>query len=98
VIEMNTPQPYLLLSTLLFAIGISVVIIRQEPWVILMGVELTLQSVALALAALTSRFQDWGGQLATLTVLTIGAIVLVVGTGVILAHQRGQPQHSPPTS
>ena len=44
---MNTPQPYLLLSAVLFAIGISVVIIRQEPWVVLMGIELALQSVAL---------------------------------------------------
>jgi NADH-quinone oxidoreductase subunit K len=85
---MITPTHYLLLSTLLFSIGITIVVARRDPLVVLVGIELMLQAVNLALAALTSWFQDWGGQVAFLVVMTIAAVELAVGLGAVLAYRQ----------
>ena len=84
---MIAPTHYLLLSALLFAIGAGVVVMRRHPLVVLMGVELMLHAVNLALVALTSWFQDWAGQVAVLAIMAIAAVELAVGLGVVLAYQ-----------
>ena len=79
---MSTPQNYLLLSATLFTIGIAVMAMRKHRLVKLLGFELMLHAVNLALSALTSRFQDWEGQVTTLAIITIAASELIIGLGV----------------
>jgi NADH-quinone oxidoreductase subunit K len=85
---MSTPQHYLLLSVALFAIGIAVVATRKHRLVKLLGLELLLQAVNLALGALTSSFQDWDGRVAALALVSITAVELVIGLVVIATHRQ----------
>ena len=82
---MNTPQSYLLLSAALFVIGLATTIVRRRPIVQLLGIELALQAVNLAVGALTSRFQDWGGQILLFVLITLSAVELIVGLAVMTA-------------
>jgi NADH-quinone oxidoreductase subunit K len=84
----DTPQGYLLLSAALFAIGLAVTIVRKHPLVVLLGIEVALQAVTLAAGALTSSYQDWGGQILVLVLITISAIEWAVGLAVYLALGR----------
>ena len=89
---MSTPQAYLLLSITLFAIGIAIILIRKQPLIVLLGVELTLQAVNLALGALTSNFQDWAGQVTLFVLITIAVVELLAGLGLLLAREQ-RTQH-----
>lgn len=79
---MNTPHPYLLLGTVLFCLGLAVTIVRRHPIVVLLGIELAFQGINLVVGALTSRFQDWDGQVLAIVVITISGIEFVVGLGI----------------
>ena len=85
---MITPQHYLLLSLFLFATGITVIIVRKQPMIVLLGLGLMLNAATLALAALTRWFQDWSGQVAALLVITVTVVELAAGTGFAQAHTR----------
>jgi NADH-quinone oxidoreductase subunit K len=93
---MITPTHYLILSILLFAIGIAIVIARRNPLIVLIGIELMLQAVNLALITLSSWFQDWGGQVAVFVIMVIAAVELTVGLGVILAFGQHSPKFNRP--
>jgi len=84
---MSTPQPYLLLSVILLAIGIAVVAARRHRLVKLLGLELLLQAANLAWGALASGFQDWEGRIATLVLVMIAAAELFVGLAVVIAYR-----------
>ena len=56
--------------------------------VVLLGIEVALQAVTLAAGALTSSYQDWGGQILALVLITISAVEWVVGLAVYLALGR----------
>jgi NADH-quinone oxidoreductase subunit K len=87
---MTGPAHYVLLSGILFTIGIVVVATRRQPLIALMGIELMLQGANLALVALTSWLQDWGGEAAVFVVMAIAAAELAVGLGVVLAYGQQQ--------
>ena len=93
---MITPSHYLLLSVFLFAMGAATVLARRHPLIVLMGIELMLNAVNLALVALTSWFQDWNGQVAVLVVMTIAAVELAIGLGAALARGRHPPDSGRP--
>ena len=85
---MSTPQNYLLLSVVLFGIGIAVVLTRRHRTVVLLGIQLMFQAVNLALAALTSGFQDWEGRIVVLALISIAMVELVAGLAAIVAQNR----------
>jgi NADH-quinone oxidoreductase subunit K len=91
------PQHFLLLSATLFAIGIAVVLTRRCRTTVLLGVQLLFQAVNLALAALTSKFQDWEGRIAMLALMSIAMVELVAGLAAIVAQHREHPTGEPPT-
>lgn len=94
---MSTPQPYLVLSAILFAIGAATVIVRRQPVIVLLGVELMLQAANLAFGALTSRFQEWEGHITVWVAVTVAAIELAVGVCVLLAQAHAQARPLQPT-
>ena len=87
---MNTPHPYLLLGTVLFALGLAVAIIRRHPVVVLLGIEMAFQGINLVVGALTSRYQDWDGHVLAIVLVTVSGIEFVVGLGIAskLAQDR----------
>ena len=93
---MILPSHYLLLSALLFAVGILTITARRHPMVVLLGIELMLQAASLACVALASWFQDWGGEIAVLAVMVLAAVQLAIGLVAAVAcssHQADRESH-----
>ena len=82
---------YLVLGALLFVIGGTGLLIRRNPLVMLMCVELMLNGVNLTFVAFAQRLNDIGGQTVVFFVLVDAAAEVVVGLGLVVAILRRQP-------
>ena len=82
---------YLVLGALLFVIGGTGLLIRRNPLVMLMCVELTLNGVNLSFVAFARQLGDIGGQTVVFFVLVVAAAEVVVGLGLVVAILRRQP-------
>ncbi|MGH7373218.1 MAG: NADH-quinone oxidoreductase subunit NuoK [Candidatus Rokuibacteriota bacterium] len=79
--------PSLLLSAVLFSIGVAGVVIRRNAIVLFMCVELMLNAVNLSFVAL-SQALGLGGQVMVFFVMTVAAAEAAVGLAIILAIFR----------
>ena len=79
---------YLVLAAMLFAIGAAGVLVRRNPLVMLMCIELMLNAVNLTFVTFSSMLNDIAGQIMVLFVLVVAAAEVVVGLGIIVAVQR----------
>jgi NADH-quinone oxidoreductase subunit K len=86
-----TTTYYLILSALLFSMGTVGVMVRRNPLVIFMCIELMLNAVNLSFVALSARFGNIDGQTAVFFVLVVAAAEVVVGLGIIIAILRRRP-------
>ena len=90
-----TPVPtttwYLVLAAVLFGIGTVGVLIRRNPLIMLMCVELMLNAVNLTFVAVARKLNDIGGQTTVFFVLVVAAAEVVVGLGIIVAILRRKP-------
>ena len=75
---------FLLLSAILFTIGTVGVLIRRNPLVILICIELMLNAVNLTLVTFSRQLQDLEGQLFTLMSITVAAAEAVVGLAILV--------------
>ena len=82
---------YLVLGALLFVIGGTGLLIRRNPLVMLMCVELMLNGVNLSFVAFARQLGDIGGQTVVFFVLVVAAAEVVVGLGLVVAILRRQP-------
>ena len=85
------PTWYLVLSALLFTIGGAGVLVRRNPLVMFMCVELMLNAVNLTFVTFARMLNDTGGQVVVFFVLVVAAAEAVVGLGIIVAILRRQP-------
>ena len=76
---------YVVLSSLLFAIGAMGILIRRSPIVILLCLELMLN---LALVAFSRMVGNQQGQVFAIVVMVVAACEVVVGLGLIVAIFR----------
>src|SRR5262249_265827 len=83
-----TSTHYLMLSALLFTIGPVGVLIRRNPIVIFMCVELMLNAVNLAFITFSRAFGQSDGQIFAFFVMTVAAAEVAVGLGIIVAIFR----------
>lgn len=85
---------YLLVSVLLFVLGLLGVIIRRNLLVVYMGLELMLNAANLALVAF-SRFNDnLDGQVLVFFIITVAAAEVSVGLALIVAiYRKRQTAH-----
>jgi NADH:ubiquinone oxidoreductase subunit K len=81
---------YLAVSVLVFAIGAVGVLIRPNPMVILLCLELMLNAANLALVAFSRMWGGVGGQVFALIVMVVAACEVTVGLGLIVAIYRRQ--------
>jgi NADH-quinone oxidoreductase subunit K len=81
---------FLVLSAFIFCIGAAGVIIRRDPLVILLCLELMLNAGNLALVAFARMHGGQAGQVFALIVMVIAACEVVVGLGIIVAMYRNR--------
>lgn len=79
---------YLVLSAVIFAIGVTGVIIRRNVIVILMSVELMLNAVNLTFVAFSRSLGSMDGQVIVFFVMTVAAAEAVVGLAIIISVFR----------
>jgi len=79
---------YIVLSAVLFTIGALGVLIRRNPIVIFMSVELMLNSANLAFVAFARAYQAVHGQIFVFFVMTVAAAEVAVGLALIVAIFR----------
>jgi NADH-quinone oxidoreductase subunit K len=79
---------YIVLSALLFAVGAAGVLLRRNPLVILLCLELMLNAGNLALVAFSRMLGNSDGQIFAIVVMVVAACEVVVGLGLIVAVNR----------
>ena len=83
------PESYFLsVSAVLFTIGVVGVVIRRNPLVIFMSIELMLNAANLALVAFGRRFGTADGQALVFFVMAVAAAEVAVGLAIIVAIFR----------
>ena len=75
---------FLLLAAVLFAIGAVGVLVRRNPLVILICIELMLNAVNLTLIAFSRQLQNLDGQLFAMMAMTVAAAEAVVGLAILV--------------
>jgi NADH-quinone oxidoreductase subunit K len=81
---------YLVVSAIIFAIGAIGVLVRPNPLVILLCLELMLNAANLALVAFSRMWGGEAGQIFALIVMVVAAAEVTVGLGLIVAIYRRQ--------
>jgi NADH-quinone oxidoreductase subunit K len=81
---------HLMLSGLLFSIGVAGVLIRRNVIIIFMSIELMLNAVNLSLVALSRHLVSMDGQVIVFFVMTVAAAEAAVGLAIILAIFRSR--------
>ena len=79
---------YLVLSAIIFAIGVTGVLIRRNIIVILMSIELMLNAVNLTFIAFSRSLGSMDGQVIVFFVMTVAAAEAVVGLAIIISVFR----------
>ncbi|WCO66719.1 NADH-quinone oxidoreductase subunit NuoK [Iamia majanohamensis] len=82
---------YLSLAAVLFSLGAVGVMIRRNPLVMFMCVELMLNAVNLTFVTFARELDDVGGQVVVFFVLVVAAAEVVVGLGIIVSILRRRP-------
>jgi NADH-quinone oxidoreductase subunit K len=75
---------FLLLSAILFVLGAVGVLVRRNPLVILISIELMLNAANLALVAFSRQLLNLEGQLFALMSMTVAAAEAVVGLAILV--------------
>ena len=75
---------FLLLAAVLFTLGTVGVLVRRNPLVILICIELMLNAVNLTLIAFSRQLQNIEGQLFALMAMTVAAAEAVVGLAILV--------------
>ena len=81
---------YVTLSAFLFAVGALGVLLRRNPLIVLLSLEIMLNSANLALIGFARQLGDTSGQVFALAVMAVAASEVVVGLGLIVALNRGR--------
>jgi NADH-quinone oxidoreductase subunit K len=82
---------YLILGAALFSIGTFGLLVRRNPLVMFMCVELMLNAVTLTFVTFSRMVRDTGGQSIVVFVLVVAAAEVVVGLAIIVALLRKRP-------
>ena len=83
-----TTAHYVLLSALIFAIGLFGVVTRKNAVVILMGLELMMNGANLAFVAFSRHHGNLQGQIFTFFVIAVAAAEAAVALSIIIALFR----------
>ena len=79
---------FLLLSAVLFAIGVYGVLARRNGVLVLMSIELILNAVNINLVAFSAVRETVGGEVFALFVIAVAAAEVALGLGIVFAMYR----------
>lgn len=82
------PNSYLVLSALLFVIGMVGVMVRRNALIVFMCVELMLNAANLSLVTFARMHGNLDGQIAAFFVMVVAAAEVVVGLAIIMTIYR----------
>jgi NADH-quinone oxidoreductase subunit K len=88
LVVVPTPMWYLVLSAVLFSIGAVGVLVRRNPLVMFMCIELMLNAVNLTFVTVGRAMSDIDGQAIVFFVMVVAAAEVVVGLGIIVSIMR----------
>src|SRR6516225_10772738 len=87
-------QHYLVVSAMLFCLGLLGVIVRRNLLIIYMGLELMLNAANLALVAFSRFNNKLDGQIFVFFIITVAAAEVSVGLALIVAlYRKHQSAH-----
>ncbi len=90
-----TLEHYLVVSALLFSLGVLGVILRRNLLVMYMGLELMLNASNLALVAFSRFNNNLNGQIMVFFIITVAAAEVAVGLALIVAlYRKRQSAHT----
>ena len=75
---------YIILSAILFSIGVVGVLVRRNALIIFMSVELMLNAANLAFVAFSSVIKSFSGQIFVFFVIAVAAAEVAVGLALIV--------------
>ena len=81
---------YLVLSAILFAIGVWGVLKNRNAIIIFMCIELMLNAVNISLMAFSSYLRDYSGQVFIFIVMAVAAAEVAVGLAIIVSIFRAK--------
>ena len=87
-------EHYLVVSAILFSLGLLGVIVRRNLLIIYMGLELMLNAANLALVAFSRFNNNLDGQVFVFFIITVAAAEVAVGLALIVAlYRKRQTAH-----
>ncbi len=83
---------YLIVSVVLFGIGVYAILAQRTAVMVLMGIELLLNAVGLNIVVFWRYIQpsDYSGQIFTIIIVTIGAVEMAVGLAIMMLLYRNR--------
>lgn len=81
---------YLVLSAILFTLGVIGVVVRRNAIVVFMCIELMLNAVNLSFIAMARTLASLDGQIIVLFVMAVAAAEAAVGLAIIITIYRGR--------
>jgi len=81
---------FLIFAALLFCIGVYGVLVRKNGVMVLMSIELILNSVNINLVAFSTYNGDVGGQVFALFIIAVAAAEVGVGLAIVLLMYRNR--------
>lgn len=82
---------YLLLSAILFSLGVAGVLLRRNVIMIFMSIELMLNAVNLTFVAFSKYLNNMDGHIFTFMVMTVAAAEAAIGLSIVIALFRNKP-------
>jgi NADH-quinone oxidoreductase subunit K len=79
---------YLVFCSILFCIGVIGVLIKRNALIILMSVELMINSINLLLAAFSTYMNDPAGQIFVFFIMVVAAAEVAIGLSIIVVIYR----------
>jgi len=79
---------YVVLSAILFTLGVTGVLVRRNAIIIFLSVELMLNSANLVFVAFARQFMELSGQVFVFFVMTVAAAEVAVGLALIVTIFR----------
>ena len=83
-----SPDKFLLISAILFTLGVIGVLLRRGAISILMSIELMLNAANLAFITFARQFSETDGQIYVFFIITLAAAEAAVGLAIVIALFR----------
>lgn len=87
---MITPLHFLVLSAILFSIGVAGILIRRNLIVILMSIEIMLNATNLLFVGFSRMQANHDGQIATFFTIALAAAEAAIGLAIVIAIFRNR--------